>query len=38
MRQGFRPHEPSGLLESLEIESQERGRDEAVGFESVEVA
>ncbi len=38
MRQRFSLHEPAGGTESLEVESQQRGRDEAVGFESVEVA
>src|SRR5215204_904524 len=38
MRQCFCAHEPSGFAEPLEIESQQGGRYEAIGFESVEVA
>ena len=38
MRQRFGPHKPAGRAESLEVESQQRGRNDAVGFESIKVA
>ena len=37
MRQRFCLHEPARRVESFKVETQQRGRNEAVGFESIEV-